>query len=152
MKEIFQNKIFSSLARIVLGALFIYASLDKLANPSEFAKIIYYYRILPPGYENLFAIFLPWIELFTGLFLIVDKFSKGGLFIYSSLIIIYILALLQAQIRGLDISCGCFSVESSTTSEIWLRIVLDIVMLFFSINLYIYYKDTKNILSENQSI
>jgi len=40
-------------------------------------------------------------------------------------------------IRGLDISCGCFSVKPSSTSEVWLRIIEDFIMLFFSVNLYL---------------
>lgn len=138
MHKIFGHTILSKLIRVILGALLIYASLDKLANTADFAKIIYYYRMLPAGTENLLAIFLPWIELITGLCLLFGKFTGGALLIYSALLVIFIIALGQALIRGLDISCGCFSVKPSTTSEVWLRIIEDIVLLFFSINSYRY--------------
>jgi hypothetical protein len=58
------------------------------------------------------------------------------------MLVIFILALTQALVRGLDISCGCFSVKPSSTSAVWLRIIEDIVMLFFSINFYRYAKET----------
>ena len=138
MRKIFGHKLFSKLIRIILGAVLVYASLDKLANTAEFAKIIYYYRMLPAGVENLLAIFLPWIELITGLCLLFGKFTNGALLIYSSLLVIFVIALGQVLIRGLDISCGCFSVKPSTTSEVWLRILEDLVLLFFSVNLYRY--------------
>jgi len=142
MKRLFENKYLVIAVRVVLGALFMYASFDKMANPEAFANIIDNYHLLPYQLVNPLAIFLPWLEFITGLLLIIDKWVKGSLLIYSALLVIFIIALSQALIRGLDISCGCFSVNPSSTSEVWLRIVADIVMLFFSVMLYKYYPDT----------
>lgn len=143
MKKIFENKHFQLVARIVLGAIYMYASFDKLANAQAFADVISNYQMLPVQLVNAMAIFLPWVELIIGLFLITGKWVKGSLLIYTILLIIFIIALAQALIRGLDISCGCFSVEPSSTSEIWLRLIADIVMLFVSVNLYRYIPDSK---------
>jgi len=38
--------------RVVLGIMFIYASIDKIIHPGEFAKNIGYYKVLPFGLEN----------------------------------------------------------------------------------------------------
>jgi hypothetical protein len=35
------------LCRVILGGLFIYASLDKIAHPHDFAKIVYDYNLIP---------------------------------------------------------------------------------------------------------
>ncbi len=123
--------------------------MDKMANPADFAKIIHNYQVLPVQLINLLAIFLPWIELLTGLFLVIGKWEKASALIISTLLVIFILGLSQALIRGLDISCGCFSVKPSSTSEVWLRIIEDIVMLFFSINLYRYLPGNKKTESES---
>ena len=136
MKKIFENKYFAASVRVILGAIFVYASLDKIANPQAFADIINNYRVLPVQLVNPLAIFLPWLEFITGLFLISGKWVKGSLLIYSTLLVIFIIALSQALIRGLDISCGCFSVQPTTTSNVWLRIIEDLIMLFFSVKLY----------------
>jgi uncharacterized membrane protein YphA (DoxX/SURF4 family) len=136
VNKLFGNKNFLLLVRVVLGGLFVYASLDKIANMPDFARIIHNYKILPVQLENLLAIFLPWLEFITGLCLIFGKFVRGALLIYSTLLVIFTIALSQALIRGLDIACGCFSVKPSSTSEIWLRIIMDFVMLFFSVELY----------------
>lgn len=143
MEKFFKNTFIETVARIVLGALFMYASFDKMAHPEAFADIIDNYHILPIQLVNPLAIFLPWLEFITGFLLIINKWVKGALLIYSTLLVIFIIALGQALIRGLDISCGCFSVQSSSTSDIWLRIISDIVMLFFSIQLY-RYSDSEN--------
>ena len=143
MEKLFTNKYFVIFARIVLGAIFVYASFDKMANPDAFLKIIHNYRLLPVQLENPIAIFMPWMELITGLMLIVGKWEKASLLLYSIIMVIFVIALSQALMRGLDISCGCFSVNTSTTSEVWLRIILDIITLFFSVNLYRYWRENK---------
>lgn len=141
MKKLSENKYIAIAARIVLGAVFMYASFDKMANPEAFANIIDNYHLLPYQLVNGLAIFLPWLEFITGLFLITGKWVKASLMIYNTLLVVFIIALLQALIRGLDISCGCFSVNPSSTSEVWLRIVEDIILLFVGIMLFKYSKD-----------
>jgi len=137
LNKMFTNKYFALLVRVVLGALFIYSSMDKIANMPDFAKVILNYKILPVQLVNLLGIFLPWLEFVIGLCLVIGKFERASLIIYTAMLVVFMIALSQALIRGLDISCGCFSVEPSSTSEVWLRIIEDIVMLFFSVNLYL---------------
>ncbi|MEO8514338.1 MAG: MauE/DoxX family redox-associated membrane protein [Ignavibacteria bacterium] len=157
MNRLFENKYFVIAVRVVLGAVFMYASFDKMANPEEFAKIIDNYHLLPYQLVNPLAIFLPWLEFITGLLLVVGKWVKGSLLIYTASLVVFIIALSQALIRGLDISCGCFSVHPSTTSEVWLRIIEDLVLLSFSFLLLRYKmqndpKETENNKIINQNI
>jgi len=137
LRQLFENKYFGSAVRIILGALFVYSSLDKIANTAEFAKIVHNYHLLPEFAVNLFAMALPWTELLTGVLLITGKYTKGALLLYSFMLCIFMIALLQAAIRGININCGCFSVRAGEDSNIWLRVFLDLIMLFFSFNLYI---------------
>ncbi len=141
MEKLFQNKYFEIAGRLILGGLLIYASIDKMANAPDFLKIIHNYKVLPVQLENPLAIFLPWLEFLTGLFIVIGKWTKSAWLIYSTMLVVFIIALSQALLRGLDISCGCFSVAPSSTSTVWLRIVEDIVMVFFSVNFYRYAKD-----------
>jgi uncharacterized membrane protein YphA (DoxX/SURF4 family) len=136
MDKLFQNKYFEIAGRLFLGGLLIYASIDKMANAPDFLKVIHNYKVLPVQLENPLAIFLPWLEFLTGLFIVIRKWTKSAWLLYSTMLVVFIIALSQAQIRGLDISCGCFSVAPSSTSTVWLRIIEDIVMLFFSVNFY----------------
>jgi hypothetical protein len=53
-------------ARFILGGVFIYASLDKISFPREFANIVIKYRILPEKLAIYFAFLLPWVELLPG--------------------------------------------------------------------------------------
>ncbi|MBR38916.1 MAG: hypothetical protein CL888_01690, partial [Dehalococcoidia bacterium] len=53
------------ISRLILGAVFIYASIDKIQNPADFAKAINNYHVLPFGLENLMALALPWCLVYN---------------------------------------------------------------------------------------
>lgn len=52
--------------RLLLGAVFLLASFDKILHPQAFAQTVYNYQILTDGFVNLAAIMLPWLELLLG--------------------------------------------------------------------------------------
>ena len=99
--------------RISLGVVFLYASFDKIRDPGSFSSNIQNYQILPYGITNLFAIFLPWVELHVGACLILGVFLNGAALLSMGMMVMFIIALGQALVRGLDIECGCFSQEGS---------------------------------------
>ena len=57
--------------RLYLGGLFIYASLYKINYTAEFAETIASYQMVPYWGVNLMAVVLPWIELVSGILLVV---------------------------------------------------------------------------------
>ncbi len=52
--------------RLIVGAVFIFASLDKLQHPDAFALVIHHYRLVPYSMLHPFAILLPVLELVVG--------------------------------------------------------------------------------------
>ena len=110
--------------RIVLGGIFIYASLDKIAHPAEFAKAIGNYHILPFGLENLLSLTLPWLELLAGVALITGVMIDGAAIMVIIMNIIFIFAISQALARGISIECGCFSVTTEGGDNIGLQTVI----------------------------
>jgi len=132
------NKYLLIALRIIVGGVFIYASLDKLMNQEEFSKAIFNYKFLPDIFINIFAIVIPYLELIAGVLLILGIFKRGSSFTFILLLIVFIIALTQAYIRGLDISCGCFSLETvGQKSDILLRIAEDILLLAASTIIFI---------------
>lgn len=120
------------ICRIFLGFMFIYASLDKIMNPEEFAKQIGYYKALPFGLENLLAIVLPWVELIVGICLIAGLLVDGATVLSILMMLVFILAISQAMLRGIDITCGCFKVSAESDSIGLNTIIRDIVFLIMS--------------------
>jgi len=115
--------------RLLLGVVFIWASLDKIVHPDAFAKIIWYYRIVPADLINLFALFLPWLEMITGVLLIVGYWEKAATLVVAGMLAVFIAALTTALGRGIDINCGCFSTTSKATSPVINLIIRDALML-----------------------
>jgi uncharacterized membrane protein YphA (DoxX/SURF4 family) len=102
-------------ARLFMGSIFIYASIDKIAHPAAFAKDIYNYQILPDTLVNLAALLLPWLELFLGLCLLAGIWMPGAVLAVNVLLIVFLGALVFNMARGLDVNCGCFGVGKDAT-------------------------------------
>lgn len=138
MNKILTNKYFLFLLRLILGVVFIYASLDKLYNQEEFSRAIYNYKFFPEILINIFAIVVPYLEIICGILIITGIYLRGSSLIITLMLFFFIIALTQAYIRGLDISCGCFSLETvSNKSDILQRIIEDILLIIASIIVFI---------------
>lgn len=137
MKEFLSNKYVVITLRVLLGLIFLYSSVGKLFNPADFAKAILRYDFLPLYFVNLLAIVLPWLEFVVGLLLVAGIFKKASSILAGASLIMFLIALISAVARGLDISCGCFSLEeSSSKGDIIFRIVQDFFMLAAVIIVY----------------
>jgi len=104
---------FVAFLRIALGVVFIVASFDKIQNPHSFAENIANYRVMPYQLINSAAIALPWIEMVTGCLLVLGIWARANALIISGMLVLFSLAILQALLRNLDITCGCFSTDSA---------------------------------------
>jgi len=116
-------------ARILLGAIFIYAAWGKILHPAEFAQAIANYQILPLKWINPAALYMPWLELICGLSLTSGLLYRGGALIVGLLLLIFAGALLYSIYRGLDIHCGCFSTGSLEKGNLYLDLLRDLVLL-----------------------
>ena len=135
------------ISRLILGAVFIYASWDKIMNPDDFAKAIGNYHVLPFGLENLLALILPWLELFTGICLIIGVMVDGATILVVLMNIVFIFAISQALGRGISIECGCFSVTTEGGDNIGFQtiirdigyLIMGFIVLYRKDNLFEYY-------------
>ena len=121
--------------RLMLGAVFLYASYDKILHPQAFAKAVYNYQILPDAAVNLAALILPWLELLLGLCLIAGVWLPGATVTCTGLLSAFIGALIFNRIRGLDIHCGCFSTDPTEGPVGWWTVARDAAFLAGSIYL-----------------
>ena len=121
-------------ARLILGVVFVYASYDKILHPKAFAEVVYNYQILPDGLINVTAIFLPWLEMLMGIFLIMGFWMPGTVIWCNTLLVVYIGTLCFNLARGLDVNCGCFSTTKGSTISIE-TILWDVAFLVMSVYL-----------------
>jgi len=99
--------------RVYLGAVFVLASIHKIQVPYDFALSVATYQIIPLWLINLFAIALPWIELVTGVFLIVGFWTKENAFLILGMMIMFTVALILVLAQGYEMTCGCFASQEA---------------------------------------
>ncbi|WP_319521183.1 MauE/DoxX family redox-associated membrane protein [uncultured Desulfosarcina sp.] len=115
--------------RIGLGAVFLFSSAGKIADPRAFMDIVAHYRLLPPSLVWATAVFLPWIEALCGLALVFGRFEKGAALLVSVMMVGFIAVTVFNGYRGLDVACGCFSVTARKPSNIALNSLRDLFIL-----------------------
>ncbi len=101
---------------LIVAGIFIYAGAIKALDPVQFASDIDNYKMLPWPINVALAFYLPWLEIFCGFALIFRVFYRGALSILTTLILVCTLATIAANVRGLDITCGCFGHASQNWS------------------------------------
>ena len=113
--------------RFLLGLIFVYASYDKILDPGKFARDISNYHVVPFGLENTIAIILPWLELIIGLGIIIGVCINASVFISGGLLIVFIILITQAILRGFNIDCGCGLKEGEVVG--WSKIIENFLFL-----------------------
>jgi hypothetical protein len=114
-------RVFLILGGIVVGCVFIAAAYGKMKPPegfpwswssarislSWFAIQVDSYHILSPTLANAVAHFLPYFELCLGLWLLSCIGQRFSGLLASLTLIVFIIAITSAYLRGLKIDCGC---------------------------------------------
>ncbi|MBF0302136.1 MAG: DoxX family membrane protein [Desulfamplus sp.] len=126
------------LVRFYIGAIFVYASLHKINFPAEFSDNIASYLIVPYWLVNPTAVFLPWIELISGVCLIAGIRVRASVSIICGLLALFTIAVIIVLIRKTPIDCGCFNNVGDPVS--WLTAGRDIIWL--AMGLYVYKYDS----------
>ena len=146
IKNIVENSWIELAGRWILGLTFIYASYHKILAPAEFAKIVYGYALFPHAVINLIAILLPFIELVTGLALILGIYPRAAVSIINGMLVAFIIVLSINLIRGHEFDCGCFSIKKAGfLSSAKPTLVRDIIYLMLGIQVFLFSKSRKAI-------
>ena len=101
-------KIILHILRLGLGGIFIYAGALKIVEAQQFALAVHHFRLTPWAASVLIAVYLPWLEVLSGLALTLRRLPLGAALALTTMTAVFLIALTSAWARGLDISCGCF--------------------------------------------
>jgi len=123
--------------RLGFGAMFLYTGIIHAADPAAFALAVANYRLLPDILINFFAVVLPWAEIVCALCLISGRFVAGASMIITLMLLAFTIALVSALVRGLDISCGCFSTDPDAARITWWYLVRDIALTLAGMALFL---------------
>ena len=107
------------LLRLSVAALFLFAAVSKLLDPSLFAQQIANYQLTPWPATAVISVFLPALELCVGICLLLGRWESGALVWVAIMLAIFSGALFSAIVRGLSIDCGCFGRSVENTGTLW---------------------------------
>ena len=132
------NRTLHYLFRLILGGVFIWAGIIKITNPLGFAQDIANYLIFPQSLSFFLALFLPWIEVICGVFVITGLFLRSSSAFLSCILAGFLVLIIVTLIRGINVECGCFG---GLGRQVDYKLLLtDGALLFFSLNIFLYRK------------
>ena len=136
LRTLFNNGWIEVVFRWILGITFIYASYYKILSPTDFAKMVYGYNLFPEVLINLIAIFLPFIELISGLSLLLGIYPRSAALIINGLLLAFIILLTINIIRGHEFDCGCFSAKETGSPK--MMVVRDMIYLILGLQVFLF--------------
>lgn len=98
----------SLVARLVLAAVWIVASVLKLPNLNQSVLAVRGYQLLPYDLAVVVGYLLPVVELLVGLLLLIGLFVRPAAIVSGLIMVTFVIGISQAWARGLAIDCGCF--------------------------------------------
>lgn len=98
------------LARLLVGGLFVFAGMSKLAMPhGEVVAQIQQYTVIPRLLTPLIAAVLPWVEVLSGAALLIGFLTTPAAWLVSLQLVSFCLLMIVVLAAGIEIGdCGCF--------------------------------------------
>jgi len=104
-------------SRVALALVFLAAAPQKIFAPADFAASVGSYLILPDVLINFTALTLPWLEMVVAILLLCRVWTGPALLLANAMLVVFLGAIVSAHLRGIDLSCGCFSSASSDSGD-----------------------------------
>lgn len=95
-------------ARLLVGGVWLVAGLIKIPQPAVNVRAVRAYQLLPESMVPTVGYALPIVEILVGLLLLVGLLTRVGAVLSSVLLVAFVVGILSAWSRGLQIECGCF--------------------------------------------
>lgn len=110
----------ATVARIVLGGLFLWAASTKVGSLHAFAEEVANYQLVPPALVPIVATTVVGVEIVAGLLLVTGIWARAAAAVLTGLLVVFIGGLSQALVRGIDLRCGCFGgADVATWGTVW---------------------------------
>ncbi len=117
-------------SRLILGGIFVAASIGKLQHPALFTDTVVGYGMLPEGLARFYGTVLPWVEIFIGCSLVLGIFPAIAAAITVPVTLSFAIAGIYSLIYPVGDACGCFG-ELVTLSH-WQSLLIDAAMLLMA--------------------
>ena len=115
--------------RLALGGLFLYAGVQKALDLSDAVLAVHGYDLAPSVLVHPVALGLTLLEITLGTLLILGLSTRFAAGAVAVLALLFLAVQVQAKVRGLDISCGCFGGDGTGEGVSWLDLVRELPIL-----------------------
>jgi len=95
-------------ARLVVGGVWIWAALLKVAEPESSVTAVRAYQLLPLEVADGVGRALPMVELVVGACLVLGLLTRVAGGVSALLQVAFIIGISSVWARGISINCGCF--------------------------------------------
>jgi len=136
IKSILSNRYVELALRLLLGLVFLFASIDKISNPTAYATAITNYKLISGPTAMLLATALPWVELLCAIAVLSGIFRQGATLLLLLMLSVFTIAVITGLIRGLDISCGCFTLDPHVNRIGWQKVLENLGLILASTVLF----------------
>ena len=127
---------FGTLARLVVGAVWLVAGLLKVNDGAASVRAVRAYDLLPEAVVPTVGHALPALEIVIGLALFAGALTRAAAVASALLFVAFIIGIASAWARGLQIECGCFGgggFDADATSKYPWEIARDVGFLLLSL-------------------
>lgn len=125
----FSHPIVLLVMRWSIAGVFLYAGWQKVVAPLSFADSIASFELLPPVVINVVALSLPPFEILLAGALVVPFKRRAAAVGLLMLVLVFMLALASAMMRGIAVDCGCFGSEDPSSAAAGHALLRDIPFL-----------------------
>lgn len=122
--------------RVVLGAIFLYASLSKIVYPDQFAESVLDYGLLPVQWVNLFALWLPVFELVLALSVLAGLWIRAAALGLAGLSVMFLGALVWVVSGPTSLPCACFSTDPGAEARTWWSLWQEAALVLLALSLW----------------
>ncbi len=127
---------FGTLARLVVGGVWLVAGLLKVSDGAASVRAVRAYDLLPESVVPTVGHALPAVEIVIGLALVAGALTRAAGVASALLFVAFIVGIATAWARGLQIDCGCFGgggFDADATSKYPWEIARDVGLLLLSL-------------------
>jgi uncharacterized membrane protein YphA (DoxX/SURF4 family) len=127
---------FGTLARLVVGGVWLAAGLLKVGDGAGSVRAVRAYDLVPESVVPTVGHALPAHEVVVGLALVLGALTRGVAVVSALLQVAFIIGISSAWARGLQIDCGCFGgggFDADATSKYPWEIARDTGLLLLSL-------------------
>ena len=125
--------VISAFARFYMAYIWIKAGVSKFSDQLAVTQNIKAYEIFTPEWSGYLSYLIGPLEVCGGLLLLLGLFLRQSAWVGQVVLILFMIGIAQAWLRGLGIDCGCFSAKPDEDAQVMNYMMTLLRDIFYSV-------------------